>query len=66
MNKKTDNEGSTEEFQEIFILLKKALTIYISEGRERIIENEEYRLYKQQYPFDEYYYFEEKFNSEWE
>jgi hypothetical protein len=66
MNKKTDNEGSTEEFQEIFILLNKALTIYISEGRERIIENEEYRLYKQQYPFDEYYYFEEKFNSEWE
>ena len=66
MNKKTDNEDSTEEIQKIFILLKRALIIYIKEGSERIIENEEYGLYKQQYPFDEYYYFKEKFRSEWE
>ena len=31
MNKKTDNEDSTKEFQEILILLKKALTFYVIE-----------------------------------
>ena len=65
MNKKADNEGFAKEFQEILVLLKKALIIYISEGHERIIENEEYELYKEQYPFDEYYFFKEDFRCEW-
>ena len=66
MDKKTNDKGSTKEFQEILVLLKKALIIYISEGHERIIENEEYELYKGQYPFDEYYFFKEEFKCEWE
>jgi len=65
MNKKTDNENSTKEFQEILILLKKALTFYVIEGQDRMIENEEYELYKEQYPFVEYYYFKEDFKCEW-
>jgi len=65
MEKRTDNYQLVEKLQEILLLVKKALTIYIIEGRERIIENEEYELYKQQYPFDEYYYFKEEFKCEW-
>jgi hypothetical protein len=65
MDKKTDNEQFINEFKEILLLLKKALIIYVSEGHDRIIENEEYELYKEQYPFDEYYYFKEKFRCEW-
>ena len=61
MDEETDNE-----FKEILILLKKALVIYVNEGQEKIKENEEYELYKQQYPFDEYYYFKEVFKWEWE
>jgi hypothetical protein len=61
MDKETKNE-----FKEILILLKKALAIYVNEGQEKIKENEEYELYKQQYPFDEYYYFKEEFKCKWE
>ena len=28
-------------------------------------EEEEYKLYREQYPFEEYYYFKEEFKSEW-
>ena len=66
MDKKTDNELFINEFKEILLLLKKALIIYVSEGREKIIENEEYELYKEQYPFDECYYFKQEFQCEWE
>ena len=65
MDKKTDNEPFINEFKEILLLLKKALIIYVSEGRERMIDNEEYELYKEQYPFEEYYYFELDFKQEW-
>ena len=65
MDKKTDNEQFINEFKEMLLLLKKALIIYVSEGRERMIDNEEYELYKEQYPFEEYYYFELDFKQEW-
>ena len=61
MDEETDNE-----FKEILILLKKALAIYVNEGQEKIKQNEEYELYKEQYPFDEYYYFKEEFKCKWE
>jgi len=66
MNKKTDNEDSTEEIQKILILLKKALTMYVYEGQEKMREEEEYKLYREQYPFQEYYHFNEEFKCEWE
>ena len=66
MNKKTDNEDSTEEIQKILILLKKALTMYVYEGQEKMREEEEYKLYREQYPFEEYYQFKEEFKLEWE
>ena len=61
MDKETNNE-----FIEILILLKEALLIYVKEGQERKIEQEEYNLYKVQYPFEEYYYFKEEFKCKWE
>ena len=64
MEKEENNIGSGN-FREIIALLKKALTMYVYEGQEKMRE-EEYKLYREQYPFDEYYYFEEKFKSEWE
>ena len=65
MEKEENNTGSGN-FREIIALLKKALTIYVHEGQERILEEEEYRLYREQYPFDEYYHFKEEFKCEWE
>ena len=53
-------------FREIIALLKRALTIYVHEGNERMREEEEYSLYREQYPFDEYYHFKEEFKCEWE
>ena len=50
----------------MLILLKRALLIYVKEGQERKIEQEEYNLYKVQYPFEEYYYFKEEFKCKWE
>ena len=61
MNKKIDNE-----LKQVLVLLKEALRIYVKEGQERIIEQEKYEMYKQQYPYDEYYYFEEEFKCNWE
>ena len=66
MDKEKSNNKFINEFEQILILLKKALTIYVSLGQEKIIENEEYELYKEQYPFNEYYYFKEEFKCEWE
>ena len=65
MEKKENNIDSGN-FREIITLLKKALTIYIHEGKERMREEEEYNLYKEQYPFEDYYYFKEEFKCEWE
>ena len=63
--KKEENNTNSVNFSEILALLKKALTIYVHEGQERIREEEEYELYREQYPFDEYYHFKEEFKSEW-
>ena len=64
MDKEENTDSGT--FREIIALLKKALTIYVYEGQERIREEEEYELYREQYPFDEYYYFKQEFKCEWE
>ena len=66
MEKEENNIGSSGNFREIMALLKKALTMYVHESQERITEQEEYELYKEQYPFDEYYSFEQEFRSKWE
>ena len=63
---KEENNTNGVNFSEIIVLLKKALTIYVHEGQERRREEEEYELYKEQYPFDEYYHYEEDFKLEWE
>ena len=63
---KEENNTNGVNFSEIIALLKKALTIYVHEGNERMQEEEEYSLYREQYPFDEYYHFKEEFKCEWE
>ena len=63
---KEENNTNGVNFSEIIALLKKALTIYVHEGQERRREEEEYELYKEQYPFDEYYHDEEDFQLAWE
>ena len=65
MEKEKNNTNSVN-FREIIVLLKRALTIYVHEGQERMREEEEYKLYREQYPFEEYYYFKEEFKCEWE
>ena len=62
---KEENNAKSVNFREILTLLKKALKIYVHEGQERMREEEEYELYREQYPFDEYYHFKEEFKSEW-
>ena len=62
---KEENNANSVNFREILTLLKKALKIYVHEGQERIREEEEYRLYKEQYPFNEYFYYEEDFSQYW-
>jgi hypothetical protein len=66
MEKENRNNEYSVNFLELALLLKRALEIYVNEGQERRIENEEYELYKEQYPFDEYYHFKEEFKCEWE
>jgi len=61
-----ENNKDSVNFTEIMSLLKKALSIYVYEGQEKIREEEEYELYREQYPFEEYYYFKEEFKCEWE
>ena len=63
---KEENNTDSGNFREIIALLKKALSIYVHEGQERIREQEEYKLYREQYPFEEYYNFEQEFKSKWE
>ena len=65
MEKENKNETNSGTFREIITLLKKALTMYVYEGQEKMREEEEYNLYREQYPFEEYYYFEEKFKNKW-
>ena len=60
------NNTNSGNFREIITLLKKALSIYVHEGQERITEQEEYELYREQYPFEEYYLFKEEFKCDWE
>ena len=66
MEKEGNNEVDSGTFREIIALLKKALSIYVHECQEIIREEEEYRLYREQYPFEEYYHFKEEFKCEWE
>ena len=53
-------------FRETIALLKRALEMYVYEGQEKMREEEEYNLYREQYPFEEYYHFKEEFKCEWE
>ena len=62
---KEENNTNSGNFREIIALLKRALEMYVFEGQEKMREEEEYRLYREQYPFEEYYYFKEDFKSEW-
>ena len=43
---KEENNTNSVNFREILTLLKKALTIYVHEGQERMREEEEYELYR--------------------
>ena len=63
---KEKNNTSSGNFREIITLLKRALEMYVYEGQEKIREEEEYKLYREQYPFEEYYHFKEEFKCEWE
>ena len=63
---KEENNTNSVNFREILTLLKKALKIYVHEGQERMREEEEYELYREQYPFEEYYYYKDEFKCEWE
>ena len=62
---KEKNNTSSGNFREIITLLKKALTMYVYEGQEKMREEEEYKLYREQYPFDEYYHYKEEFKNKW-
>ena len=66
MEKEENNIDSSGNFREIITLLKKALAMYVYVGQEKMREEEEYRLYREQYPFEEYYHFKEEFKYEWE
>ena len=61
---KEENNTNSVNFSEILALLNKALTIYVLEGQERIRE-EEYLLYREQYPFEEYYHYKDEFKNRW-
>ena len=63
---KEENNTDSGNFREIIALLKKALTMYVYESQERRREEEEYNLYREQYPFEEYYHFKEELKCEWE
>ncbi|MDC3309853.1 hypothetical protein OAV45_00295 [Candidatus Poseidoniales archaeon] len=63
---KEENNIDSGNFREIIALLKKALTMYVYEGQEKMREEEEYKLYREQYPFEEYYHFKEEFKCKWE
>ena len=63
---KEENELGGVNLIQIITLLKKALSIYVHEGQEKIREEEEYKLYREQYPFEEYYHFKEEFKCRWE
>ena len=63
---KEENNTDSGNFREIIALLKKALTMYVYERQEKMREEEEYNLYREQYPFEEYYHFKEEFKLEWE
>ena len=63
---KDENNIDSENFREIITLLKKASTMCVYEGQEKMREEEEYKLYREQYPFEEYYHFKEEFKLEWE
>jgi len=62
---KEENNTNSGNFSEILALLKKALTIYIHEGQERIREEEEYEQYREQYPFEENYQYKDEFKNRW-
>ena len=63
---KEENNTNSGNFREIIALLKMALEMYVYEGQEKMREEEEYKLYREQYPFEEYYHFKEEFKLKWE
>ena len=65
MEKEENNEVDSGTFREIIALLKKALTMYVYEGQEKMREEEEYKLYREQYPFEDYYHYKEEFKNKW-
>ena len=62
---KEKNNTDSGNFREIITLLKKTLAMYVYEGQEKMREEEEYKLYREQYPFEEYYHFKEEFARYW-
>ena len=66
MEKEENNIGNSGNFREIMTLLKKALTMYVYEGQEKMREEEEHKMYREQYPFDEYSHLKEEFKLKWE
>ena len=66
MEKERRSTKDSVNFSKIMSLLKRALEMYVYEGQEKMREEEEYKLYREQYPFDEYYHFKEEFKLEWE
>ena len=62
---KEENNTSSDNFREIITLLKMALEMYVYEGQEKMREEEEYKLYREQYPFEEYYHYKEEFKNKW-
>ena len=65
MEEENRNNEYSGNFLELALLLKRALEIYVNEGQERMREEEEYEMYKQQYPFEEYYHYKEDFKNKW-
>jgi hypothetical protein len=66
MEKERRNTEDSVNFSKIISLLKRALEMYVYEGQEKMREEEEYKLYREQYPFEEYYHFKEEFKCKWE
>ena len=62
---KEENNTDSGNFREIIAFLIETLTIYAYGGQKKIRE-EEHKLYREQYPFEEYYYFKEDFRFKWE
>ena len=59
------SEEINNEVKRMLTLVKKALELYVIQREEEMREEEEYELYKEQYPFEEYYSFKQEFCYYW-